>query len=310
MLGSNERIEVPCGHSIRVLRWDRSLREVYCAVAPGRTTRIRGEGNHWHFHTEMELTVFTSGEGTRCVGDHVGQFTAGDLVLLGEKLPHYWHTRGGASGVSVQWHFPDSHPFWAFPETVELAELFKDAGRGLRLTGSTASAVAGLLLEIPHECPLAQLARLMIILAKTATAPAADRDYLSSRPFNLTAESHHQQAISKALRHLVANFRDQVSLGDLLVITDLSRPTFARQFRQHSGRSFSEFLNRLRLDAACRELASSERNVIDIALTSGFSEISFFNRLFRREMNCTPSEYRNKCRSGKENSNASAETDG
>lgn len=265
-------------------------------VAPGRTTRIKGEGDHWHFHTEMELTVFTSGEGTRCVGDHVGQFVAGDLVMLGEKLPHYWHARGGASGVSVQWHFPESHPFWAFPETLALADLFNDARRGLRLTGPTAAAVTQLLLELPHDTPLAQLARLMIMLAKTAGAPAEDRCYLSSRPFALTAECHYQQAISKAMRHLVAHFRDEVRLGDLLALTDLSRPTFSRQFRQHSGRSFSEFLNRLRLDAACRELAASDRSVIDIALSSGFSQISFFNRLFRRELKCSPSGYRAGCR--------------
>ena len=298
MRGSNERIKVPCGHSFRVLRWNRSLREVDCVVAPGRTTRIKGEGEHWHFHTEMELTVFTSGEGTRCVGDHVGQFAAGDVVLLGEKLPHYWHTRGGASGVSVQWHFPESHPFWAFPETLGLADLFKDAGRGMRLSGATAAAVTKLLLELPDDTPLAQLARLMNMLAQTAGAPAEDRCLLSTRPFTLSAESHYQQAISKAVRHLVANFRDEVGFGDLLALTDLSRPTFARQFKQHSGRSFSEFLNRLRLDAACRELAASDRSVTAIAFASGFSQISFFNRLFRRELKCSPSEYRAGCRRG------------
>jgi AraC-like DNA-binding protein len=294
--GTREKILVPGGHSFRTLLWDRSLREVECVVAPHERLKVTGEGNHWHFHVEMELTLFATGEGTRFVGDHISAFGPGDLVLLGEKLPHYWHTRGLSSGISLQWHFPESHAFWAFPENLVFSDVFKRAARGLHITGSTAGMVSKLLLELPRSAGAGQLALFMTIMAHLSSAGTQNCRPLSVRCFNLPFESQYQQAISKAMRHLLAHFRDEVRLQDVLQVTGMSRPTFARQFKKHSGRTFSEFLNRLRLQAACRELRETDRSVLDIALTSGFTQLSFFNRLFRRELKCSPTEFRAKAR--------------
>lgn len=293
-----EKIQIPSGHSFRLLRWSRSVRDVECVVAPGKIEKIVGEGTRWHFHAEMELTLFAEGSGSRFVGDHIGSFEAGDLVLLGSKLPHYWHTKGNSCGISVQWHFPEGHPFWAFPENLALRELFEQAGRGLRLSGSTAARISILLHEMRQTQGVEQLALLMRTLALIASAPETDRLFLSVRSFALAAESHYQQSISKAMRHLIAHFREEVRLEDILVLTDLSRPTFARQFKKHAGRTMSEFLNHLRLQAACRELLESNRSVLEIALSCGFTQISFFNRLFRRLQKCSPTEYRARLERG------------
>ncbi len=292
MKAEREQIQIPSGHSFRVLRWSRSIREVECVLGPEKAERLVGEGTHWHFHVEMELTLFTSGEGTRFVGDHIGSFGPGDLVLLGESLPHYWHSRGSSSGLSVQWHFPLGHPFWAFPETAPLTDLFRQAGRGLHLSGEAAAQVAGWMQYLTRAEGMEQLALLMRILSQIFRAPAGQRGPLSVRSFALAAESHYQQAIAKAVRHLVAHFREEVRLEEVLKLTHLSRPTFARQFKKHSGRTFSEFVNRLRLQAACRDLLESDRSVLEIALGSGFTQVSFFNRLFRRVMKCSPLQYR------------------
>ena len=296
MKAVREKVELPEGHSFRVLRWSRSLSEVECILGPGRTRPMQGEGAHWHFHKEMELTLFTEGEGTRFVGDAIGPFSVGDLVLLGERLPHHWHTQGGSAGLSIQWHFPESHPIWAFPENLELRSLFRRAERGVRIGGATAKVVAGMMQEVARSRGAGQLAALLRLLAEVSEAPDSDLSTLATRSFTRSAESEHQSAISRSVQHLVANFRDEVRMGDLLRISGLSRPTFARQFKRHSGRSFSAFVNQLRLQAARRELRDGDRSVLDVALACGFRQVTFFNRLFRREVGCTPTEYRRRQR--------------
>jgi AraC-like DNA-binding protein len=75
----------------------------------------------------------------------------------------------------------------------------------------------------------------------------------------------------------------------------MSRPTFSRQFRIHSGKTLGQFLQQIRLDAACRELAETNKPIIDIALGVGFSQVSFFNRVFRRSFGFSPTDFRRGC---------------
>jgi AraC-like DNA-binding protein/mannose-6-phosphate isomerase-like protein (cupin superfamily) len=296
MRADREMIQLPSGHSFRVLRWSRNLRDVDIVLGPGETRRIVGEGTHWHHHVEMELTLFTSGAGTRFVGDHIGPFTQGDLVLLGENLPHYWHTEGRSSGLSLQWCFPQGHAFWSFPETLALAKLFKQAGRGIRYTGKVMEAVGSTMNDIANATGADRLGLLLRLLAALADAPTRNQSFLSARVFSLNTASAHQQAVGDAVRHLLANFRDELRLDDVLKLTGMSRPTFCRQFKKHTGQTFSEFVTRVRLDAACRELVESDRSVLEIALLCGFTQVSFFNRIFRRRLGCNPTGYRTRRR--------------
>ena len=47
----------------------------------------------WHHHPEFELTLTRNSRGQRFVGDHVGNYDDGDLVLIGPNLPHTWASR-------------------------------------------------------------------------------------------------------------------------------------------------------------------------------------------------------------------------
>ncbi|MGC4015370.1 MAG: AraC family transcriptional regulator [Luteolibacter sp.] len=244
----------------------------------------------------MELTWFRSGSGTRFVGDHLGPFEAGDLVLMGSHLPHYWHTRDDSSGLSIQWHFPAGHPFWLFPEHRELMGLFKRASRGLSFSGAAAREAARQMQELTTTRSAAKLGAFIRLLSDLHAAPENERAALSGQSFSLPGNSSQQGAISSAVSHLIHHFREEVRIEDLLRLTHMGRTTFARQFKRHSGHTFSEFLNHLRLQAACRELEQGDRSILDISIDCGFTQISFFNRLFRRQMGCSPRDFRKNSR--------------
>jgi AraC-like DNA-binding protein/mannose-6-phosphate isomerase-like protein (cupin superfamily) len=289
-----ERIHLPTGQSFRLLHWTENLHDVEVVVSPTKRVRLDGEGNHWHYHEAFELTYFESGEGTRFVGDRIQPFHRGDLVLLGSNLPHYWHARGRSSGWSLQWHLPPAHHFWAFPETKMLAEHFASAARGIQFMGGTAERLCAEMRSLAVSEGLAQLGLVFRIFALAATAPEGERTFISANSFSLSAVSLHQSAMQAAIGYLLANFNKDIRLANLLEVTRMSRPTFSRQFRIHSGKTLGQFLQQIRLDAACRQLAETDCPIIDVALGSGFSQVSFFNRVFRRTFKCSPTDYRRR----------------
>ena len=294
MLGSREYIQLSAGSSFRLLRWDRNLREVDVVHPGNRGERIVGAGDAWHFHQQMELTLILAGAGTRFVGDHIGPIAHGELVLLGANLPHHWHLLGDTSGLSVQWDFPTGHPFWNLPETMAVIPLFRNAGRGLNCTGRPQQAVTQLMKDMVAGGGLDRMGLLLRIFSVLASASSADAKPFSTRSFSLPAETTYQLAMSEAVRYLIANFRDEVRMEEILRFTGLTKPTFWRQFKRHTGKTLTDFLQEIRLNEVRRQLLESKRSVIEISLSCGFMQVSFFNRLFRRRYGCSPSEYRER----------------
>jgi len=288
-----EHIKIPEGSSFRLIEWRDSVEQVAVVLEDGKRREVRGEGAGWHFHPEMELTWFSRGEGIRFIGDHIGSFSAGDLVLVGRRLPHHWELRGKSSGLSIQWHYPDSHPLWSIPELRPVAQLFSHAGQGLSFPAEMAAGIGERMTGMSAMTKGAERFGALLGIFAALAAAQVDAVSLSRKAFALPPEdSPHYNPIRDAVSFILKNFREPVAMETILSITRLTRPTFCRQFRIHTGHSFSEFLNRVRLHAACRELRETRKPVIDVALDSGISQVSFFNRLFLREMGCTPSRYR------------------
>ena len=290
MRGSFEDIRPPEDQSFRVLRWSKNLRDVEIALAAGCFRKARGEGAHWHYHAAMELTLFEVGEGTRFVGDHIAPFREGDMVLLGPRLPHYWHVSSASGGISVQWHFPAGHPFWAFPEVRGLEKLFATAERGLHVGINDRPFIRQQMELMLESSPAERLGLLIQTLARLAKNGGGD--LLSRNSFALPPISIHQQAMSEAVRYILANYRESLRLPELLRRVGMSKATFARQFKRHAGKTFTDFVLELRLQHACEELQKDDRTVLSVALDSGFSQISFFNRAFRRFHRTSPDAYR------------------
>lgn len=290
--GIKELVKLPAGSAFRVLRWEKNLRDVQWLVSRHEARRIDGEGEHWHYHQALEFVLFTSGRGTRFVGDKIQGFDGGEIVLLGENLPHYWHTAEPCAGVLVQFYFPPTHAIWVFPESTELSSHLAAARRGIQYHGSTAATLIHHIQKLAAVDGLERLGLLFQMLATAASAPAAEWQSISTQTFSLTSQSHQQNAMRAAMRFLLTRYREEITLDQLLEETRMSKPTFSRHFKKHSGKTLGKFLQQIRVEAACRELAETDKQVIEIAFASGFSQVSFFNRVFHRTMRCSPSVYR------------------
>lgn len=292
MHAQNDILQSDREDTFRLLRWNKSVAHVEVVHAPGRIVPLEGQGDHWHYHPAAELTYFIKGRGTRLVADHVGSFADGDLVLIGSNVPHYWHTRGTSSGCAIQWNFSLEHGIWSFTESAPLRRLLEFARRGIHLSGNTAKLTRQKMEALGLRAGLDRLAGFIEILGGLTAAPRTDLVPLSAQAFSLSKNVETQEAIRRAVSYILANYRDSVHLAELLRLTGMSRATFGRRFLLNVGKSFSSFRNQVRLLAVCQALRETNEPVGKIALDHGFNQLSFFNRLFRREYGINPREYR------------------
>lgn len=290
----HEDIRIEAHETFRLLQWKRSLDRV-SVVHEGRAEPIQGHGDRWHYHRASELTLIQRGSGTRFVADHIELFDAGDLVLIGSNVPHYWHQHGSSAGLSLQWDLSREHGIWSLGEAVApLRKLAADAQRGLHLRGATALAATDRMQELLHLAGFPRLMAFLELLNLLAQAPESETRPLAARPFQLDGTAEQHDAIQRVVSYITAHYRDPIRLDALLPLAGMSRATFARQFHRHAGKSFSTFLNQVRLQAVCRALRETSEPISAIAFSNGFNQLSFFNRLFRREFGINPGAFRER----------------
>jgi AraC-like DNA-binding protein len=101
-------------------------------------------------------------------------------------------------------------------------------------------------------------------------------------------------ALGLVLVHMRKNFSEPLSNADLARIAGRSVRAFERMFRRQMQATPQQFLRRLRLWLACRELTATRRSLAAIAAAHGFCDQSHFVREFRREFGVTPGDYRSR----------------
>jgi AraC-like DNA-binding protein len=98
--------------------------------------------------------------------------------------------------------------------------------------------------------------------------------------------------IERALIYIEKNYRQSISLDEVAKVNCMSKYHFSRTFKAKVGFSFTEYLNRKRIEAAKRMMKNEDVNVSEACFAVGFNDLSYFSRLFRRYEKTTPSEYR------------------
>jgi len=273
------------------------LAQSHCSFAY-RAFKIRGFPFRWHFHPEYELTLIVSGEGRRFVGDHIGDFAAGDLVLLGRNLPHTWHSRPAEFSSPPRSHavviqFAEDFlgtAFFAQPELNRVRRLLKRSAVGLRFGRRSQVAIAERMIAMRELDPLGRLVELIGML--DGLARSRDTTELSTAGFVPSLRVEDRQRIDRVYRFVNSNFTGQLSLEAAARLVGMSASTFSRFFHRTSGKHFTAYVNELRIGSACRLLIETDRGISQIALEVGFGNLSNFNRRFLELKKMRPRDYR------------------
>ncbi|GAL63586.1 AraC family transcriptional regulator [Algibacter lectus] len=253
----------------------------------------------WHYHSQFELLYVTKSTGIRFVGDSVAPFYPGELVLVGGYLPHLWRNdpeyykdnnelRVKTIVIKFLKNFigEDTFKNSAFSEINDLLDISKF---GVSFGRSVSKKLHNELMEIPHLSPGEQSIKLLDVLYRLAKVE--DKTLLSTsdmRQYTLDKPDR----LDNVIRYISDNYAREISLTEISDIACMTTNSFCRFFKKMTNKSFTEFLNEVRIRNASRLLVQENLPISEICYAVGYKSIPNFNKQFKLIINCTPKEYR------------------
>jgi AraC-like DNA-binding protein len=250
----------------------------------------------WHFHDEYELHLITATSGKAFVGDWIGPFQPGHLVLCGPRLPHNWVSldlpQGGVAerDLVIQFrHEPIVNAAQMIPELAEVMPLLERARHGIEFFGLSDRAHARWL-GVKGGRGIQRFAAFCDFLADLNQC--TDYRLLSNVQMQGEDDDTGVDKINAIVDRITSDVAQPLSAGDLAATLDMSESQFSRFFRRSTGNTFTDFVKRIRVNRACQLLMETDRPVTHICYEVGFNNVANFNRRFLEVKGMTPSEFR------------------
>jgi AraC-like DNA-binding protein len=258
---------------------------------PFRTVR-------WHFHPEYELHHVVATRGRYFVGDFIGEFEPGNLVLTGPNLPHNW-VSDLPEGATVPLRcrivqFSEDfigNATRALPELGGLDHVLEQSRHGALFSPETAAEIAWALEELIEAQGVRRIELFMAVMGTLSRAHNVRT--LASSSYFPDPSGYMSAAINKVLAHIGGHLTEPFNETDLAAIAGQSPSAFSRSFRRHTGMALVQYVNRLRINLACQLLMSDDAMPItEICYAVGFNNLSNFNRQFLAQKGMPPSRFR------------------
>ncbi len=253
----------------------------------------------WHYHDDYELHLIVASTGKVFVGDHVGRFGPGHLVLTGPRLPHNWISQTDEivelRDLVVQFRMNLVSSMAKFaPELDNVLPLLERARHGIEFRSFGTESAEAALRGIRDSSGAKRIGLLLELLHRLAE----EQDYvlLSTLAIRSRADQASQDKIQQVTQYISENFSSGITLNDMASLVAMNDSAFSRFFAKATGNSFIRFVNRVRISKACELLSDTSMPITNICYETGFNNVANFNRRFRELKGSTPREYRQQSR--------------
>ena len=254
----------------------------------------------WHYHPQYELFYEAKSSGIRFVGDSVSHFSPGELVLVGPYLPHLWRNdysayrqENPAEVFTVVIKFTenfigegtfDNPAFFSIKQLLELSKY------GVSFRKKVSTAMHQDILGILELSPAEQLTKLLLILHRLSMTN--DKQVLSSSDMRQYTSYDTFDRLDTVLKFISDNYMKPISLQDVADIACMTTNSFCRFFKRMTNKSYTQFLNEIRIRNASRLLMQKELRMYEVGYMVGYQSMTNFYRQFKHITGSTPKTFR------------------
>jgi AraC-like DNA-binding protein len=233
----------------------------------------------------------------RLVGDSYLPFQAGDLVLLGSGIPHTWESDANSqekvAAVVIQFsedfiaNFMNSEIFY------KTKKLLQASVRGLFFSNLLQIGIESQMEVITSEKGVRQITALLNVLNDLAYE---NYETLASPFYSPKNSKENETRINIVFNYIKQNSASTIVLEQAAASVHLTKGAFCKFFKRTTGKTFSDYVNEIRIGNACTLLTQTDKTIAQIAIESGFENQTYFNRVFLKKKNCTPKQFRMQLR--------------
>ena len=256
----------------------------------------------FHSHPEFELVYIIESHGKRIIGNSVESFESGDMVFLGDDIPHVWLNDeifykgiNSLKAKAIVIYFSRDlfgNSFYELPEAIEVKKFFSQAIKGVSITGQTNAIISKkmekLLKKKGFEVVMG-LIEILFLLSKSK-----DLRYINDDSYVPVSDENKNDRLAAVFQYVKSNYKEEISLDEISKIANLTPTSFCRMFKAKTKKPFVEYLNEIRVSNACKYLIETDLGISEIAYECGYKTASNFNKLFKKLIGTTPKEYRKK----------------
>ncbi|MCH5598037.1 AraC family transcriptional regulator [Niabella ginsengisoli] len=223
------------------------------------------------------------------IGDYVGNFIENELLLTSPELPHLWKSDTAyyqkdkklftkAMGL----YFP-SELIHAICEDVEILSLYNNlmqkAERGIRFYGKTKEEIIKKLREISLQTGLAQVGTFLHIIHLMSSS----NDYkpLANVGYRSVNNGSDIERFNAVYQYLLKNFSGEIMLEEVAAICNMTETSFCRYFKQKTQKTFTYFLNEIRIGHAKKLLQNEHLPIKEICYECGYNNPTNFFKFFK-----------------------------
>lgn len=247
----------------------------------------------WHYHPEYELTLIVKGKGSRLIGDNHSYFENGDLVLIGPGLPHTWVSDSSIKGkckvILIQFSVDFIERFVGLKELAAINKLLLNSKQGISLNGNKSAAVRKLIQGLPAKRDLEKITHLLYILNELSKLKATS---LASSFYQPLKGSENEKRINRVCQYVQKHASEPLTIHKAAALIHLSPSAFCKFFKRMTGKTFTDYVNEIRIANVCSQLLATDKQVAEIAYENGFGTLTYFNRIFMKKMKMRPTRYR------------------
>jgi len=250
-----------------------------------------------HQHTEIQIMFIEEGEGTLIAGDYVGRFAPNDLYVIGSGQPHvfrndksYFQSNDKLKSKAISIYFNENYlgsSFWQLEEMKAMRKFVVKTSRGLQIMGKAKEDVIKTIHDLKNSNGVNKLVLFLSLLRKLSESKAKVLAVSPSGDF----KSEEGKRMNAILQFTFRESHREIYLDEVAEVANLSVEAFCRYFKMHTQKTYTSFLNEVRVSNACRLLIDKDLTVQDVCFQSGFNNVSNFNRIFKRVIGKQPSKY-------------------